>query len=244
MAYAAAVTEPTGEAPLLPTRELPQPADPWAGRAAVPTPAGEPTTGQHLYPEVIYVERPRRRKWPWLVGILALGLICCGACGALVAPVTEQWPEHVSIGAVAGGFKKDTGLAATLIAGEVAAQIRANIPVEGSFAAKLDDPHDKSRWVLLMGATRMIINPGDELDSAIRQSTKPLQLIDVSGFDPGPYGGQLRCGKGRDDHNTPIAVCAWIDHGSEAVGFFYGKWSTSGAAAEMRAIRGDILTRH
>jgi hypothetical protein len=245
MAYAAAVNEPTGEGHLPDTRELPEPADPWAGRAPVPaSPAELPPTNTVYVPEIVYVERRRRRKWPWLVAAFALCLVCCGACGALVAPITAQWPAHVSIGSQAGGLQKDAGIAATLIAGEVSQQIRTNISVEGSFAAKLDDPRDKSRWVLFLGATRMILDPGSEMDSAIKSSRNSLQLTDVATYEPGPMGGQLRCGKGRDDHDTRIAVCAWIDHGSEAIGFFYGSWPVNAAAAEMRAIRSDVLSRH
>ena len=195
-------------------------------------------------PQVVYVERRRRRKWPWVVGALAVVVIaCCGVGGAVLAPIGDQWPAHVAIGGTAGGLTKDTNVVASVIADQVAYRMKAELPVEGAFTAKLNDPANGGRWVLLIGATRLIFHPGGELDEAIKQSTKSLQLTGVHTEDPGPLGGQIRCAKGRDDRNTPITVCAWIDHGSEAVGLFYGRWSVDGAAAEFRSIRADVLTR-
>ena len=241
-----------------PTRPepLPPPSDPWAGHEPTGTTApyasvasdhisyGSPTGTIPPPPQVVYVERRRRRKWPWVLGVLSvLTLGCCGVGAAIFAPIKGQWPAHIAVRGTAGGMTKDTGVVASLVADQVAQRMKASLPVEGAFAAKLDDPANSSRWVLLIGATRLIMDPSGEMKTAINQSAKSMRLTGVREVDAGPMGGDMRCAKGRDDHNTPITVCAWIDHGSEAVGLFYGKWSIDAAAEKFRAIRADVLTR-
>jgi hypothetical protein len=209
-----------------------------------PSSGSFPPMAPNAPPQVVYVERRRRRKWPWVVGTLVVLLLaCCGIGAAVFAPIGKQWPAHVAVGGTAGGFTKDTGVVASVVADQVAQRMKAQLPVEGAFAAKLDDPHNANRWVLLIGATRLIMDPSSELNAAIKQSTKSMQLTGVHKVAAGALGGEMRCARGRDDHNTAITVCAWIDHGSEAVGLFYGKWSVDAAAAEFRAIRSDVLTR-
>jgi hypothetical protein len=218
-----------------PTQQLPtEPiGQPW------PVDAGYPG------PQIVYVEAPRRRRWPWVVGILAgITVLCCGIAGAWWQPIGAQWPAHLSVGAQAGGLNKDNSVATAIIADQVTLHMDAELPIEGSVAAKLDDPAHHGRYVLLLGATRLIIDPGGELNQTIDASRSSMQLSAVTVEDPGPLGGDLRCAHARDGQGTSIQACVWIDHGSEAVALFYGSWSLDEAAATLRAIRADVLTRH
>src|SRR5262249_15356415 len=91
--YAAAVTDPTQR----------QPVDPWAGSAPVVPP------GTTVEPYVIMVDRPRKRRWPWVVGgLAAVMLLCCGIGAAVWAPIAKEYPAHLQLGQSAAGYERVT----------------------------------------------------------------------------------------------------------------------------------------
>jgi hypothetical protein len=211
---------------------VPLPTEPLA--APVPPPVA-----------IVYVERIRRRRWPWVLGgLLMVTLLCCGAGGAWFAPIGAQWPAHIAVGARAGGYIKDTGIATSIVADQVTLHMDAQLPIEGAAAARLTDPAHAGRYILFLGATRLITDPAGELNAAIASSRTSMGLTEVTPYDPGRLGGEVRCAHGRDNRDTAIVVCAWIDHGSEAVAAFYGSWSLDESATAFEAIRADVLTRH
>jgi hypothetical protein len=246
------VSEVSPEQPPTPPTQVPStqvpstqwlPNDPWMATA----PVGQypPVDPGYPAPQVVYVQVPRKRRWPWVVGILVgITVLCCGAVGAWWQPIGAQWPAHLSVGAQAGGLVKDNSIATAIIADQLTLHMDAELKIEGSVAAKLDDPDHVGRYVLLLGATRLIVDPEGELNQAINDSRSTMDLSAVAVEDPGPLGGFLRCAHARDGQGTLIQACVWIDHGSEAVALFYGSWSLDEAAATLRAIRADVLTRH
>jgi hypothetical protein len=202
--------------------------DPW--RPATPGPA-----------YVVYVERPRRRRWPWTLTTAALlGALCCGAGAVLTAPIWEQYPATVSVGESVAGLQQVHSAEIDARAHEMVLSLRAEQGADQAFAAMLADPADSERQVIIVGGTRFILDPGRELDNAIRgQNT---HVTDIVPYDPGVLGGELRCGSGQDN-GAPIVVCAWIDHGSVGLGLFYGGREPAESAQLFSAIRAEILHR-
>lgn len=100
-----------------PAAPPPPPVDPWAGRdghtftmgmASIPARTAAPVPPPEPEPRVVYAERPRRRRWPWVLGVLtALSLGCCGVLAAVTAPMREQWPVRAQIGGEVAGLVRD-----------------------------------------------------------------------------------------------------------------------------------------
>ena len=240
---------------------LPPPADPWHHTAPLPTDplvtdplnylAGQvPVDHTRVDPwrpgppgpaYVVYVQRPRRRRWPWtLTTLAALGALCCGVGAALTAPIWRQYPATVSVGETVAGLQQVHTDEIDAMAQDMVVSLRADQGADQAFAAVLADPADSERQVIIVGGTRFILDPARELDTAIREQGK--HITEIVAYDPGAMGGELRCGDGRDK-DRPVVVCAWIDHGSVGLGFFYGDRGRNESAQLFSAIRSEILNR-
>ncbi|MEV4413445.1 hypothetical protein [Catellatospora sp. NPDC049609] len=238
-----------------PASPLPPPVDPWEGRdghtftlgmAAIPARA---SAEQHAEPprepQVVYVERPRRRRWPWVLGVLtALSLGCCGVLAAVTAPMRAQYPVRAELGATVAGLVRDDSPEVRRAADELLAKIHKEQDVRDAAVAKLDDPKAPGRRPLvLIVATRFILDPGGELDRAL-DGVGRTRLTDRRGYAAGPRGGHLRCGKTKDTGSgEAVVACAWIDHGSLGVGLFYGGRSMDDSAALLRRVRDAVLVK-
>ncbi|GAA1643392.1 hypothetical protein GCM10009679_55550 [Saccharothrix algeriensis] len=234
-----------------PGAPLPPPVDPWAGRdghtftmgmASIPartTPAA-PDPG----PQVVYVERPRRRRWPWVLGVLtALSLACCGVLTAVTAPMREQWPVRAEIGGKVAGLVRDDSAEVRAAANELIAKIHKDQDVRDAAVAKLDEPKGGARPVVLIVATRFILDPGGELDKAL-DGVGRTALTDRRAYAAGARGGHVRCGNTKDTGSgEPVVACAWTDHGSLGIGLFYGRRSMDDSAALLRRIRDEVLVK-
>ncbi|WP_020521693.1 hypothetical protein [Catelliglobosispora koreensis] len=224
-----------------PTKPLPPASDPWEGRAAVP--GYDPAFTQSTGPQVIFVEVARKRRWPWVLGIMGvLMVLCCGICGAVVAPVFGEWPSTIAATpAEVGGLKRDDNALVKLITAEANYRLRASEFIDGSFVNVFQDPSSKDKGVVAFGGTGLIWDPEKTLKDVIQGAGE--NIWDVSTFPPGSLGGLLKCGKGKDDQGKPVVMCAWIDHGSMGIGIFYGGRSKEDSATFMRALRSEIIVR-
>ena len=225
-----------------PTKPLPPATDPWEGRAAVPRPFEEPATG-HSGPQVIFVEVARKRRWPWVLGILGLlMLLCCGLCGAIVSPLFGEYPSSVATTpADVDGLKRDDNVIVQLVTAEANFHLRASPYVDGSFVERFEDPKSKDRGVIAFGGTGLIWDPEKTLADTIKGAGQNLR--NVTSFPPGKWGGLLKCGDGKDNEGKDVVMCAWIDHGSMGIGVFYGKRSMQDSARFMRALREAVIIR-
>jgi hypothetical protein len=216
-------------------------SDPWEGRAPVPQPPPPPT--EPSIPQVIFVEVPRKRRWPWVLGIFALlTVLCCGLCGAIVSPLFAEYPSRIAaMPPQVGAFKRDDNGLVQLIAAEAAYHIRASEYVDGGFANRYEDPAHKERNVIVFGGTGLILDPEKTLKDTIQGAGQ--NILNVTPFPPGNLGGVLKCGDGKDDKGKPVVMCAWVDHGSMGIGVFYGSVSKQDSAGFMRALREAIIIR-
>jgi hypothetical protein len=233
------------------TQPVPPASDPWAN-VETPVYAGQAGTAHQtgympvVVERVVFVERPRRRRWPWVLGTLAvLGLACCGIAAALTAPIRAQYPAHVVIGKQVAGLVQDTGVGATVATNALRDQIRSNQHVDSAFAAAFNDPAAPGEHLVLFGATEFIWDPGGIMNGTI-QSLSAQGMTNVTAYPAGPMGGVIRCADTVDSSfgtAQPIVLCAWIDHGSIGVGAFYGGRPMADCAAELREIRQVVLVR-
>jgi hypothetical protein len=227
-----AVTDRRGPDP------LPPPADPWAGAAEV----FPRTTVMPAEPYVIVVDRPRRRRWPWIAGIAAIGgVLCCIGAAAVWAPISREYPAHLELGSEVAGFTHAGTQEYRAAEVELENQIYRDYGVDSAKAAVLTSSAKDGRTIILISATKLILNPADEPDKAIRGVAGRHELRDVKLY--AELAGHVTCGNSEDDKKQPIVVCAWTDHGSLGVGIFYGTWTMDGCASTLGDIRAAIVRR-
>lgn len=230
---------------------LPPPADPWSDTDPAPYTAALGRPVDHTLidpraapggPRIIYVEAPRRRRWPWVLGTLAvIGGLCCGVGAAVTAPIWRQYPATVSVGETVAGLNRVRTPEVEQQANELVRKVRGEQGVEEAFAAVLVEPDDATRKVIIFGATLFILDPAGVLEAEIKRANDEVAAI--TRYDSGAMGGEIRCGEGRDDRREPVVICAWIDHGSIALGIFYGGRTQAESAQLFTAIRAEVLRR-
>jgi hypothetical protein len=214
---------------------LSPPSDPWAGSAAVSPVTSVMPGADH----VIVIERPRRRRWPWILGSLAaLSVMCCVAAVVVWTPIGREYPAYIDLGDDVAGLTRSDNPDYRLASAELEARMFREENVDDAVATVLTDA--KGRVVILVGATRLIWNPSGALDQAIR-GVADRELRDLTAFPD--LGGHITCANTVDDKDQPLVVCAWIDHGSIGLGLYYGSWTMRDCAASLRDIREAIVRR-
>jgi hypothetical protein len=224
--YAAAVTDPT---------KL-QPVDPWAGRAPV-VPPGSMDPAE---PYVIVVERPRKRRWAWFVGGLAvLGLLCCVGAIAVWTPIGKEYPAYLELGDTAAGLNRVQDSEIDLATAELEADMFRKYGVDDGRAAIFADPAAPERRVILLVATKLILDPAKELDNGIK-GVADRKLRDLTDYSR--LGGHQKCANTEHD-KQPVVICAWTDYGSIGLGIFYGSWTMDACATVLRDLRTAVVRR-
>jgi hypothetical protein len=144
--------------------------------------------------------------------------------------------------ATLAGLTLDTSDDAKNTAEYLRTAVAAKVSLDESVGVVYRDPADKSHGVLLFGGTKLLLNPGKELDQAL------ALLNDTSGevtglheVPPGPLGGVLKCGTSTGE-GGPMSVCGWADRDSLAVALFPGR-TVDQAATLFRELRAGIERR-
>ena len=193
-----------------------------------------------LYPPAL---RPRRRRWPWVLGMFALITVwCCGCCLAWLRPYAEQYPATAALPPQAAGLAKRDDSTATATATALEVMVRSRYWLaEDTFAAVYAEPQTGRRQVIIFGATLLLFDPEKDLRTRFNELTGELSLTDIRTVDAGPAGGHQRRADGRRD-GQPVAVCGWADHGSIAIGIFSER-TVGGERGAAAATPAAIITR-
>jgi hypothetical protein len=192
-------------------------------------------------PVIVYVERPRRRRWPWVLGALAVvTLVCCVGVAAFWTPISREYPAQLELGDSAAGFDRVRDPDLDRATAELEVAMFREYDVDDGLAAMLVDPEQEQRRIILLAATKLILNPGAELDTALQGiSDRPIDNI----TDYGALGTNLKCADTEDDEAAAVIICAWVDHGSIGAGIFYGRWTMDQAATALRDLRDAVVRR-
>jgi len=222
----------------LPTAE----PEPEVRYVPVPVPVHYPPP-QYQQPMYPHGRPPKRRKWPWVLLIMAmLCLGCCGGCAAWVQPYFQQYPASATVTATVTGLTVVNDPALTTEANRLRREsVETEQFGEGRFTVVYGDAGDRQRRVVLFGATRFIQNSGKDLDAALDRLGPSVALANRREVDPGAMRGEQRCGTGRF-RNTAVAVCGWADHGSIGIALFTGR-DVDASALLLHQIRSATIQR-
>jgi hypothetical protein len=192
-------------------------------------------------PYVIVVERPRRRRWPWVLGVIAaVSLLCCVGAVIVWTPIGKEYPAYLEVGDRVAGLDKVDNPDFRVASAEMVASMYRDHGVDDAVAAILTDPKASGRTVILIGATKLFLNPAADLNKAIAGAAGN-PLTNVTEYPDLP--GHLTCADTVDDQRQPVVVCAWIDHGSIGLGIYYGRWTMRDCATKLRDIRAAVVRR-
>jgi hypothetical protein len=194
-----------------------------------------------LEPYVIMVERPRKRRWPWILGGLAgLALLCCVGALAVWTPIGKEYPAYVVVGDKPAGLDRVSDPDIDRARAELVAKMFRQYNVDDGDAAVLADRGAPQRRVILIAATKLILDPKGELDKAIHDvSDRPIHDL----TDYARLGVTLKCANTEDDKAQAVIVRAWIDHGSIGLGIYYGGWTMDVSANTLRDLRAAVVRR-
>jgi hypothetical protein len=171
---------------------------------------------------------------------VALGSVCCVGGLAWWAPISKEYPARLEMTDRVAGFDRDYDPEITRAAEQMVRQMRRDHGVEDAVAAMLTDSGSPARRIIVLGATRFILNPAGELAKAI-SGVATGRLRDTTSYPE--LGGNLTCANSEDEENNPVVICAWVDHGSLGAGIFYGAWTLDASAITLRDIRATIVLR-
>jgi hypothetical protein len=186
------------------------------------------------------------RTGPWIaVSILGV-LLMAGAGGffVLARPVlAEAVSSTLSTPDEVAGLTLSSNPELQTVADELKTGIREEVTNStGSIGAFYTDPADTAKIVMLAGVTGVVADPASELGRGFTGiSEGGMQITNLHDVDPGPLGGEAKCGDSTANGQALI-VCGWADDASIAFALFFNR---EAAASEelFRQIRGEILTR-
>jgi hypothetical protein len=160
--------------------------------------------------------------------------------GASASPSAEagEYPARIDLPATVAGLTKVDNATLNKTANDTAQKIKTATNADSAVAAYYAPGGDLTRAVGLVGATGRITDPDGELDDAF---SSELAASGVEDVDPGPLGGEMRCGT-TASNGQALSVCGWADGGSLMLGIFVNRSATDSATL-FRQIRGEVLKR-
>ncbi len=139
------------------------------------------------------------------------------------------------------GLTRNTDATAAQTTEYLRTALLAVAPVDSPVAAVYKDAAGSN--VFFFGGTVATWWPDRELDALFGGVADDNGgVTGVKTYDPGRFGGVLRCGTTSTDGGQPLTVCGWADNGSAAVALF-GDRSPDAAAALLRQMRQEMQHR-
>jgi len=155
-------------------------------------------------------------------------------------PISKEYPARLQLGETAAGLNRVRDEKLDRASAELEAQMFREYRVDDGRAVFFTDPAHPERQVILLVATKLILDPGKEIEKGIKGvSDRPVHdLTDYSRL-----GGHQKCATTEDDDKQPVVICAWTDHGSVGLGIFYGSWTMDTCATVLRDLRLAVVGR-
>jgi len=223
-----------------PHRWPPPPEDPWASERYHQLPAHRPRLTVVPY----LPAQPARHTGRTVALVLIAVLLALGVAGFVAAqPILREYPARVGTPDSVAGMPMLTDAHHQQLAGQVRDQLNGSVPLARPMAAFYAPDDDRTRVVLGVAGTQLLLNPGGQLNDVFRGfSDRGIAVTAVTPVDPGPMGGSTRCGQAQVA-GVPMAICAWADHGSMGIVVGYRR-GVPESAELMRTIRTEVVHRN
>lgn len=175
-----------------------------------------------------------------LIILAVLVVLCAGGAAAVYFLLKDDVATATNTRVVApetlAGRPKITQpeLQAAITAME--AELKTSLPTATSTASGFYGDLAAQDLVMIVAASGAVIDPQGEVEDAMTSSG--LATSNVTTIDPGPLGGEARCGDG-DQDGVQVGVCAWADGGSVGMIVMFFKTGAQ-VANEFVTIRGQI----
>ncbi|MGC1212975.1 MAG: hypothetical protein WA890_17130 [Micromonospora sp.] len=180
-----------------------------------------------------------------LITLAVVVVLCLGGAAVLwfaakdeVGDVVDATKTRVTTPATLGGRAKVTDPELTSAAEQMLTEMKKDVPDATSTAGGFYGDPAKKDLVMIAAASGVMANPKGELDTATKDLSTELTVKEFKTVEPGPLGGDARCGDGKAD-DVPVGVCVWADRGSLGVVITYFK-SAADLQSEFVAMRGEI----
>ncbi|MER5703234.1 hypothetical protein ABT023_14995 [Micromonospora sp. NPDC002296] len=227
-----------------------QPQQPYGEQPAPQQGGGHPPAGQpYGAPGAAPLPpAPKKSKTGKIVLIvLAVVLVLCCGGGAItwfavkddVSDAVEATNTRVTAPATLAGRPKATQPELQAAVDTMIAQMKSTVQNETSTAGAFYGDMAKKNLVMIAAASGLLADPKKELDAAF--TSTDLTMSNVAAVDPGPLGGEARCGDSESE-GTKLGICAWADKGSLGMIVMYFKTGAQ-AKAEFVTMRGQIEQR-
>ncbi|MFV2111306.1 hypothetical protein ACFHW0_03065 [Micromonospora sp. LOL_025] len=181
-----------------------------------------------------------------LISLAVVLVLCLGGAAIFAFVVKDEVKETVDATrirvvapATLAGRPKATDPALQAGARQLEAELNKAIPDASSTVGGFyGTPADKD-LVMIAAASGLNPNPARTLEDTIRGAlTSDVRLGEMSPVDPGPLGGEAKCGDAKAQ-DVPLGVCVWSDKGSVGMVIIYFKTGQQ-AHAEFATIRGQV----
>ena len=173
--------------------------------------------------------------------MVALTVACCGGAVLYVRPFYDQYPSSSSPGVQVTGLSKVNDAARLKRARQLEGKVGDDSLDEDTFAQVYVDAANRQRRVTLVGATRFIWSPEDDLAAMFQRLGTVIAIKEIREVDAGPLGGEQRCAAASVDGQAHV-LCAWADHGSTGIVLATGS-AESTTAEQTRAVRAGVISR-
>ncbi|MGC9668724.1 hypothetical protein ACNTMW_19475 [Planosporangium sp. 12N6] len=191
-----------------------------------------------------------KKRTALTITLAVLGvLVLLGGAAGLVAlgPIIREYPSSVDDPAEVAGLTRLHDPELQQIVDQMTEEVKSSVKADSTVAGFYAPAGDRQQLVMLVAGTKLALAPAKELDAALRGVSKGsgTPLSDVRAVPAGPLGGTTRCGSvtlAAAGTAVPVAVCAWADHGSLGLVFFFNR-TIEDAEGRFRAVREGVLHR-
>lgn len=181
--------------------------------------------------------------------VLAVVLVLCLGGAAItwfavkdeVGDTVDAAKTRVVAPATLAGRPQITDPELKSVADAMVTEMKSTVQNETSAVGAFYGDPAKQDLVMIAAASGLMADPTKELQDAVTGLSTELAVTNMADVDPGPLGGDARCGDGKAD-DVKLGVCVWADKGSVGMVIIYFS-SADKAKAEFTTIRGQIEQR-
>ncbi|MGA3525332.1 hypothetical protein [Melissospora conviva] len=220
---------------------------------SVPTPPSQPD-GTPVPPAFDpAAAAPKKKSGALKIVLIVLAVVlvlCCGGGIATWLVVKDDVKEAVDTVQEAsttrvvepetlGGRSKIDDADLASIAVDMADALKVEMPNSTSHAAGFYGDLAQEDMVMFAAVSGLVTDQARLLDTNVEDAATNMGLTNVTTVDPGPLGGQAKCGDGDDGDGGKLGICIWTDAGSLGIIIDYYR-SGAETGVDLPAMRADI----